>query len=121
MEESRATAERKAKEQAERVAIATAKIEAQNAAKEKAAIAAKNKNAAAKQANAAQSATDADGWTGEQQKAMEAAMKSFPSSMATKERWIAIAETVEGKTAKDCFTRFKGIVAKLKAEQQAAK
>ena len=32
---------------------------------------------------------------------MEAAMKKFPGSMPTKERWIAIAEEVEGKTAKD--------------------
>ena len=46
-------------------------------------------------------------------------MKEFPSSMATKERWIAIAGKVDGKVAKDCFTRFKSIVAKLKAEQQA--
>ena len=49
---------------------------------------------------------------------MEAAMKKFPGSMPTKERWIAIAEEVDDKTAKDCFTRFKSIVAKLKAEQQ---
>ena len=46
---------------------------------------------------------------------MEAAMKEFPASMATKERWIAIAEKVEGKSAKECFARFKSIVAKLKA------
>ena len=49
---------------------------------------------------------------------MEAAMKQFPGSMATKERWIAIADVVNEKTAKECFTRFKSIVAKLKAEQQ---
>ena len=48
---------------------------------------------------------------------MEAAMKKFPSSMATKERWIAIAELVDDKSAKECFTRFKSIVAKLKAGQ----
>lgn len=38
--------------------------------------------------------------------------------MATKERWIAIAGDVEGKSAKECFARFKSIVAKLKAGQQ---
>jgi len=43
-------------------------------------------------------------------------MKKFPTSMATKERWIAIAGEVEGKNAKDCFTRFRSIVAKLKAD-----
>jgi len=49
---------------------------------------------------------------------MESAMKKHPSSMATKERWIAIAGDVEGKSAKECFARFKSIVAKLKAGQQ---
>ena len=47
---------------------------------------------------------------------MEQGMKKFPGSMPTKERWIAIAELVEGKTAKECFERFKQIVAKLKAD-----
>jgi isopropylmalate/homocitrate/citramalate synthase len=50
---------------------------------------------------------------------MEAGMKSFPASLPTKERWIKIAETVEGKTPKQCFDRFKSIVAKLKAEGPA--
>jgi len=48
---------------------------------------------------------------------MELAMKTFPASIATKERWISIAGAVEGKNAKECFTRFKSIVAKLKAAQ----
>ena len=43
-------------------------------------------------------------------------MKDVPSSVPTKERWIKIAEKVEGKTAKECFTRFKSIVAKLKSK-----
>ena len=42
-------------------------------------------------------------------------MKKHPGSMPTKERWIAIAGEVDDKTAKECFTRFKSIVAKLKA------
>lgn len=46
-------------------------------------------------------------------------MKAFPSSMPTKERWIKIAETVDGKNAKQCFDRFKSIVAKLKADSGA--
>ena len=45
-------------------------------------------------------------------------MKKFPGSMPTKERWIAIAELVENKSAKECFTRFKSIVAKIKAGSQ---
>ena len=49
---------------------------------------------------------------------MEAAMKKFASTMATKERWIAIAGVVDGKNAKDCFARYKSIVAKLKAKKE---
>jgi len=53
---------------------------------------------------------DAQGWTTEQQQQMEAGMKTFPSSIPTKERWIKIAEVVEGKVARECFERFKLIV-----------
>ena len=45
-------------------------------------------------------------------------MKQFPTSMPTKERWIAIAGVVKEKSAKECFERFKSIVAKLKTQQQ---
>lgn len=48
---------------------------------------------------------------------MEGAMKQFPGSMGTKERWIAIAGIVDEKSAKECFTRFKSIVAKMKADK----
>lgn len=50
---------------------------------------------------------------------MEAGMKQFPGSLPTKERWVKIAECVDGKTPKECFERFKDIVAKLKASQAA--
>ena len=42
-------------------------------------------------------------------------MREFGASMGTKERWIAIAGKVDGKTAKECFTRFKDLCAKAKA------
>ena len=42
-------------------------------------------------------------------------MKEVPSSVPVKERWIKIAEGVEGKTAKECYARFKELVAKTKA------
>ena len=42
-------------------------------------------------------------------------MKQIPSTVATKERWIQIAESVEGKTPKECFTRFKELCAAAKA------
>lgn len=41
-------------------------------------------------------------------------MREVPSTVATKERWVKIAETVEGKTPKECFTRFKELCAKAK-------
>ena len=47
---------------------------------------------------------------------MEEGMKKYPGSMPTKERWLKIAEEVDGKSAKECFARFKEIVAKLKQE-----
>jgi hypothetical protein len=45
-------------------------------------------------------------------------MKEFPASIPTKERWIQIAEKVDGKTAKECFTRFKDLCAKAKSAQK---
>ena len=47
-------------------------------------------------------------------------MKDFPGTMATKERWIAIAGVVEGKTAKECYTRFREILAKVKSDKAEA-
>jgi hypothetical protein len=34
-------------------------------------------------------------------------MREFPASIAVKERWIKIAEKVEGKSAKECYERYK--------------
>ena len=42
-------------------------------------------------------------------------MKKFGAEIDTKQRWISIAETVEGKTAKMCFMRYKDLCAKAKA------
>lgn len=47
---------------------------------------------------------------------MEKGMREVPATVATKERWIQIAEKVEGKTPKECFTRFKELCAKAKAK-----
>jgi len=46
---------------------------------------------------------------------MEKGMKEVPSSMASKARWVKIAKMVDGKTDAECFTRFKDILAKIKA------
>ena len=45
---------------------------------------------------------------------MESGMKEVASDLPTKERWIKIAEFVDGKTAKECFGRYKEICAKIK-------
>jgi hypothetical protein len=45
---------------------------------------------------------------------MEEGMKKYPASMNAKERWIQISEMVEGKTPKECFTRFKELCDKAK-------
>ena len=41
-------------------------------------------------------------------------MREFPSTLPAKERWIKIAEKVDGKSAKECFERFKELVAQVK-------
>jgi len=48
---------------------------------------------------------------------MEEGMRKVPSTVATKERWIQIAAMVDGKTPKECFTRFKELCAKAKAQK----
>lgn len=86
--------------------------------KEAAAKAAKpNQNGTSAQAGKADQKAEqaADVWTNEQQKQMEKGMKEVPASVPTKERWIKIAEGVDGKTPKECFTRFKELCAKAKA------
>lgn len=60
-----------------------------------------------------------EGWSVEQQEAMEAAMKTFPASIPTKQRWVQIGGEVDGMSAKSCFARFKAIAAKLKEEKAA--
>jgi hypothetical protein len=43
-------------------------------------------------------------------------MREFPGTIPVKERWIKIAEKVDGKSAKECYERFKEIVALLKKQ-----
>jgi len=44
-------------------------------------------------------------------------MRVFPGSIPVKERWIKISETVDGKTTKECYERFKEVCAMLKKQQ----
>jgi DnaJ family protein C protein 2 len=57
-------------------------------------------------------------WSAEQQKQLEAGMRQHPGTMPVKERWIKIAEGVEGKSAKECYERYKEICAQLKKQQE---
>jgi hypothetical protein len=51
---------------------------------------------------------------------METKMREVPSTVPTKERWIEIADGVDGKTPKECFVRYKDLVKKAKEAQQKA-
>lgn len=54
-----------------------------------------------------------DTWTSQQQKALQNAIKKFPSSLPKKERWVSIAGEVPGKNLKECIQRVKEIRARL--------
>jgi len=45
-------------------------------------------------------------------------MRQHPGTMPVKERWIKVAEGVEGKSAKECYERYKEICAQLKKQQE---
>ena len=45
-------------------------------------------------------------------------MKEFPGTIPVKERWIKIAEKVDGKSAKECYERFKELVAEVKKQKE---
>lgn len=59
----------------------------------------------------------ADEWSVEQQRALEAALRSCPASMGAT-RWDEIAKLVPGKTKKQCVDRFKLIAERLKAAKK---
>ena len=48
-----------------------------------------------------------DYWTDEQQKALEIALKRYPSSLSANERWSNISKDVTGKNKKQCIDRYK--------------
>jgi len=57
-------------------------------------------------------------WSAEQQRALEQALARFPASV--EDRWDRIEEAVPGKTRAECVSRYKQIVAALKAKKAAA-
>jgi len=60
---------------------------------------------------------DPENWSEEQQKALENALKKFPSSLPANERWAKIGQEVSGKTKKQCVDRYKHIAQLIKNKQ----
>lgn len=58
--------------------------------------------------------TTDDGWSDEEQKLLEEALKKYPKTLPPKERWGSIAKEIPGKTPKECLARFKHICALIK-------
>lgn len=62
-------------------------------------------------------------WTAEEQKILEQALKTYPSTLP--DRWEKIAECLPSRSKKDCMVRYKELVeiiqAKKKAQQKLQK
>ena len=59
-------------------------------------------------------------WTSEEQKLLEEALKKYPSSLPTNERWTNIAKHV-GKTKKQCVERYKYLANLIKKNKEKGK
>jgi len=56
-------------------------------------------------------------WTGDEQKLLEKALTTFPSTL--KDRWDKIAESIPGRTKKECIERYKYLVQQIKEKKAA--
>ena len=73
-------------------------------------------NAAAVAASVVSAAASAAGeWSGDEQRRLEAALMTHPSSLDPKQRWRLISADVSSKTAGQCIARFKFIRDTLKS------
>lgn len=57
-------------------------------------------------------------WLGEEQVALEAALREFPASLPKDERWDLIAGRV-GRSKKECVTQYKRVVSAIQAKRAA--
>jgi len=58
--------------------------------------------------------TSEDVWSEEQQRGLEQALKTYPSTLPANDRWTKIASDVQGKTKKQCVDRYKFLSSLLK-------
>lgn len=64
-------------------------------------------SATSKPATQTMQANSEDNWSDEQQKALETALRKYPSTLPVNERWTNISKDVPGKTKKQCVDRYK--------------
>ena len=58
-------------------------------------------------------------WTDDEQRSLDAALAAVAPSSDARTRWSAIAERVDGRSAKECLARYKEIRAALLSERAA--
>ena len=81
----------------------------------------KNENNEEKQKKVEKTETSTEiNWTNDEQKLLEEALKKFPSSLPTNERWTNISKHV-GKTKKQCVERYKYLANLIKKNKSKGK